>query len=283
MTSAAPAYLTATNSMTGITSVLDSLPKNVNGFYFDGMAFNSNTHHLYVHYLDTNNFDRLMDIDVSSSLITFNDVTISNLNDFPTNFSMEFDLSTNLLHFFSIETSLQTQAYKMYFGILDLPNGVINYKDSLDKYNGYILSTATYDQAGQNMCMLVLDSLNNITMAGYQVATNNWFEAPIPSPYIYEIEADNFAYIQAKYSINSVKEETQELIVYPNPVNHSLHCSGVLVGEAYQILTIQGNFIRHGKMESLEEQIGVSDLANGVYIIHFPQTNNNKKFIVKHD
>ncbi|MEY4852585.1 MAG: hypothetical protein RIS99_980, partial [Bacteroidota bacterium] len=101
--SGARGYISSTNPTTGVSSLVDSLPSSINAFIADGMVFNSNTHHLYFYYIDSNNLGSLMDVDVASNPVTMNSVRVYTANGAVNYMSMEFDLNTNLLHFFSIK------------------------------------------------------------------------------------------------------------------------------------------------------------------------------------
>jgi hypothetical protein len=141
-------YISVTDPTTGNTTLVDSLPNTISGFYADGVVFNSNTHHLYFYYLDRSNVARLMDVDVSANPVTFNSVVVGTANGNAGNMTLEFDLNTNLLHFLSIAYNIQTRKSKIYFGILNPVNGAVCYEDSIGGYAGVVLSSGTFDQTG---------------------------------------------------------------------------------------------------------------------------------------
>jgi len=245
------------------------------------MVFNSNTHHLYFYYIDSNNQGSLMDVDVASNPVTMNSVRVYTANGAVNYMSMEFDLNTNLLHFFSIKYNSQTRKSKIYFGILNPTNGAVNYEDSISGYSGVVLSSGTFDQTGQNMCISAVDSNNRYIMVGYQVLGAYWFEAPLPAGNVYEIEANNYSYAQAKYASTSVKELNAPMLVYPNPAQDFLQVSGVGLGNRYRIFNQNGQLVLSGKISKNEDKIDVSSLLSGLYFISCDEKSLGQKFIIQ--
>jgi len=274
-------YISVTDPNTGIASLVDSLPNTINSFFGDGVVFNSNTHHLYFYYLD-GNVGRLMDVDVSANPVTMNSVPVVTANGRSANMAMEFDLNTNLLHFISIEYNTQTRKSKLYFGILNPSNGAMNYEDSTAGYSGMAMGSGTFDQTGQNMCILAMDTNNRYVMVGYQVLGAYWFKTSIPSGNIYEIEANNFSYVQAKYANNIKENQKTEVTVYPNPVDQVLNIKSSSVLDQYHIYSIQGKLVRSGVLNAYHSQMDVSDFENGVYFIVFPEKNSVARFVISH-
>jgi len=227
MSSSSRGFISVTDPVSGVTTLVDSLPNSISGFFADGMVFNSNTHHLYFYYIDTNNVERFMDIDVMANPVTMNSMVLGFASGHTSNLTLEFDLNTNLLHFLSIHYNSQTQKSKIYFGIINPTNGAMSYEDSTEGYSGVVLSSGTFDQTGQNMCISAVDSNNRYIMVGYQVLGAYWFEAPLPAGNVYEIEANNYTYVQAKYASTSVKELNAPMLVFPNPAQEFLQVSGL--------------------------------------------------------
>ena len=274
-------YISVTDPNSGSTTLVDSLPNTISGFYADGVVFNSNTHHLYFYYLDRSNVARLMDVDVSANPVTMNSVVVAAATGRSGNMTMEFDLNTNLLHFYSIAFNAQTRKSKLYFGILNPVNGAVSYEDSIGGYSGVVMSSGTFDQTGQNFCIEVLDSNNRYKMVGYQVLGAYWFETALPAGNVYEIEANNFAYVQAKYASTSVKELNAPMLVYPNPVQDFLQVSGAGLGNRYRIFNQNGQLVLSGRISQNEEKIDVSKLLPGLFFISFDEKSLGQKFIIQ--
>lgn len=273
-------YISVTDPVSGVTSLVDSLPNSIAGFLADGMVFNSNTHHLYFYYIDRNNVGKLMDVDVSSNPVTMNSVALGTAGGRTSNMTLEFDLNTNLLHFLSIKYNSQTQKSKIYFGIINPTNGAVSYEDSTEGYSGVVLSSGTFDQTGQNMCISAVDSNNRYIMVGYQVLGAYWFETALPAGNIYEIEANNYAYAQAKYASTSVKELRAPIHIYPNPAQDFLQVSGAGLGNRYRIYNQNGQLVLSGKISQNEEKIDVSKLNSGLFLLMMEGTKNVSKFII---
>jgi len=273
-------YISVTDPTTGISNLVDSLPNSISGFYADGVVFNSNTHHLYFYYLDRSNVARLMDVDVTANPVTMSSVVVAAAAGRSGNMTMEFDLNTNLLHFYSIVFNTQTRKSKLYFGILNPVNGAVSYEDSIGGYSGVVMSSGTFDQTGQNFCIEVLDSNNRNKMVGYQVLGAYWFETALPAGNVYEIEANNFAYAQAKYASTAAKELENSILIYPNPAQDFLQISGATLGKKYQVLNPQGQLVLSGRISQTEEKIDVSKLNSGLFLLWMEGTKNVSKFII---
>ena len=280
MSSSSRGFISVTDPVSGVTTLVDSLPNSISGFFADGMVFNSNTHHLYFYYIDTNNVERFMDIDVMANPVTMNSMVLGFASGHTSNLTLEFDLNTNLLHFLSIHYNSQTQKSKIYFGIINPTNGAMSYEDSTEGYSGVVLSSGTFDQTGQNMCISAVDSNNRYIMVGYQVLGAYWFEAPLPAGNVYEIEANNYTYVQAKYASTSVKELNAPMLVFPNPAQEFLQVSGVGLGNRYRIFNQNGQLVLSGKISQNEEKIDVSKLNSGLFLFMMEGTKNVSKFII---
>jgi len=273
-------YISVTDPISGITSLVDSLPNSISGFFSDGVVFNSNTHHLYFYYIDTGNVERFMDIDVLANPVNMNSIVLGVANGRSGNMTFEFDLNTNLLHFLSINYDLQTLKSNMYFGIINPSNGAVSYEDSISSYAGVVLSSTTFDQTGQNMCIQALDSNNSYVMVGYQVLGSYWFKAPMPLGNVYEIEANNYSFAQAKYASTGTKELTNPIQIYPNPAHDFLQVSGAGLGNRYRIFNQNGQLVLSGKISQNEDKIDVSKLNSGLFLFMMEETKNVSKFII---
>jgi hypothetical protein len=272
-------YLTVTNPITNATSLVDSLPGSIFAFIGEGMVFNSNNHHFYFQYVDTANQMKFMDVDLSGTTTTMTSSTLG----MPTNsgsYFLEFDLNNNVLYFFNLKYNSQTRRSKIFFGNINLNNGAVNFEDSVSNIRALIYSSVTFDQTGQNMCVSVIDSNNQNVMLCYQVLNSYWFTAPLPAGSVYEIEANNYSYAQAKYASTSVKELKAPLLVYPNPAKDFLQVSGAGLGNRYRIFNQNGQLVLSGKISQNEEKIDVSELNSGLFLFMMEGTKTVSKFII---
>ncbi len=272
-------YLTVTNPITNATTLVDSLPGSIFAFIGEGMVFNSNNHHFYFQYVDTANQMKFMDVDLSGTTTTMTSSTLG----MPTNsgsYFLEFDLNSNVLYFLNLKYNSQTRRSKIFFGNINLNNGAVNFEDSVSNIRALIYSSVTFDQTGQNMCVSVIDSNNQNVMLCYQVLNSYWFTAPLPAGSVYEIEANNYSYAQAKYASTSVKELNAPLLVYPNPAQDFLQVSGAGLGNRYRIFNQNGQLVLSGKISQNEEKIDVSELNSGLFLFMMEGTKTVSKFII---
>ncbi|WP_226064457.1 M1 family aminopeptidase [Kaistella polysaccharea] len=78
-------------------------------------------------------------------------------------------------------------------------------------------------------------------------------------------------------SILSTSDDFKKpLIIYPNPVQHTLSISGLLKSEEFQIYSIDGKLIKSGTL-SVKQNLDVSRFSKGVYILKI--AGENFKFI----
>ncbi len=272
-------YIAVTDPITNATTLVDSLPGDIFAFVGEGMVFNSNNHHFYFQYIDTANQMKFMDVDLSGTTTTMTSSTLGMPNNSGSYF-LEFDLNSNILYFFNLKYNSQTRRSKIFFGNINLSNGAVNFEDSVSNIRGLIYSSVTFDQTGQNMCVSVIDSNNQNVMLCYQVLNSYWFTAPLPAGSVYEIEANNYAYAQAKYASTSVKELNAPMLVYPNPAQDFLQVSGAGLGNRYRIFNQNGQLVLSGKISQNEEKIDVSKLNSGLFLLLMEGTKNVSKFII---
>jgi len=97
---------------------------------------------------------------------------------------------------------------------------------------------------------------------------------------VYEIEANNYTYVQAKYASTSVKELNAPMLVYPNPAQDFLQVSGVGLGNRYRIFNQNGQLVLSGKISQNEDKIDVSKLKSGLFLFMMEGTKNVSKFII---
>lgn len=67
-----------------------------------------------------------------------------------------------------------------------------------------------------------------------------------------------------------------ELLVFPNPVAHTLSFDSDRTGESYEIISLEGKVISGGKVEGT--RLDVNSLANGVYILRVEDIKGEQKF-----
>ncbi|MDO9634105.1 MAG: FG-GAP-like repeat-containing protein [Paludibacter sp.] len=99
----------------------------------------------------------------------------------------------------------------------------------------------------------------------------------ISTPYGF-IRKELFVY-QLKKDISAVDETLEEdLVYYPNPVNDNLYLKWSNHQANYEIVNLQGQVIRNGKLDDDITVVDFSDLTKGVYFIRL---YDNQKSITK--
>lgn len=65
----------------------------------------------------------------------------------------------------------------------------------------------------------------------------------------------------------ALTELTQQISVYPNPVNEQLHIIGLQVGDLVELLDVQGKVLCAKHVNSANTEINVSNLQNAIYYL----------------
>ena len=73
-----------------------------------------------------------------------------------------------------------------------------------------------------------------------------------------------------------VAGKNTDLCIYPNPTSNILHVEGIEQAQEYSIYTMQGCKIQKGIAG--DKQINVSELPQGIYLLQFKNSGNNKIF-----
>ena len=65
-----------------------------------------------------------------------------------------------------------------------------------------------------------------------------------------------------------MEESIEQIQVYPNPVNDMLYISGYEAEYSYAMYNCMGQMVVKGTARG-SQQINVSDMAKGIYFLHF--------------
>ncbi len=77
----------------------------------------------------------------------------------------------------------------------------------------------------------------------------------------------------------SVLENNADISIYPNPTSDNLFVDGMISGESYNIVSLDGKIVKNGNV--LNNVISIEDLINGVYFINFNESNTSIRVIKK--
>ncbi|KIA83220.1 peptidase M1 [Kaistella solincola] len=91
-----------------------------------------------------------------------------------------------------------------------------------------------------------------------------------------QIIEDNSTVVKDASILGTVEPNKKALVLYPNPVHHTLSISGLEKVEDFQIYSLDGKLLKTGKV-SAEQSIDVSKLPKGGYVLKI--TSKSFKFI----
>jgi PKD repeat protein len=86
-------------------------------------------------------------------------------------------------------------------------------------------------------------------------------------------------------STEELLDESNELLIYPNPVNNSLNVKSKLLTIRYQLIDIYGKEIQNARVNSAQFSVETSSIKSGVYFLKILDVNNNtsvQRVIVSH-
>ena len=118
------------------------------------------------------------------------------------------------------------------------------------------------------------------------VDTTSWCE-PLTAIFIYGIgplnEADTCSLVFQSARISD-DFEMNNISIYPNPASDFLHVSvsNDLIGKSYQLVNQLGLVIMKGKIQSLQEKIGIELISNGFYMMNFSHDLSKSYAIIKY-
>lgn len=101
----------------------------------------------------------------------------------------------------------------------------------------------------------------------------------IPGFYNYECPVGNHALTQfgtiTVVAVNNIEEGSSEnaLVVYPNPTNGDLFVTSNQAVNSYEVLTLEGMYVKRQVNFAMENRIDLNGLAAGTYILQLNTSN----------
>lgn len=94
-------------------------------------------------------------------------------------------------------------------------------------------------------------------------------------------DSQNYSLIVTGGVIENLSDESfslNQIKIFPNPTSDFISVSGLTDEFEYDVFNIQGKVLSNGKIDSINNQIDLSSLSNGIYII---RVGNGDNFITK--
>lgn len=199
------------------------------------------------------------------------------------NIGLEFSNEQNKIHLIYPEYNNDTGTSTLNVGQLNPENGEITNITNIAEVTGLQLFNRTYDQYTETLVFIAIDLDNQQRLYRYNTITNQLISEPLPQSVIYEIEADNFEFAQARFgNLANTENQLNALTIYPNPTNESFKINFDGTDCEYELNDILGKTVQKGVIQ-IGKETSVSNLNKGIYLLNLKSNTFNvvKKLVVK--
>lgn len=199
------------------------------------------------------------------------------------NIGLEYSNDQNIIHLIYPEYNNDTGTSTLNVGQLNVSTGEITNIINITEVTGLQLFNRTYDQNTETLVFIAIDLDNQQRLYRYNTLTNQLISEPLPQTVIYEIEADNFEFAQARFgNLGITQNLSNPLTIYPNPTNESFKINFDGIDCEYELHDILGKTVQKGMIQNGNET-SVSKLNKGIYLLNLKSNTFNvvKKLIVK--
>jgi len=119
---------------------------------------------------------------------------------------------------------------------------------------------------------------NNTDGTPYQIINQSWDGTSA------WINSDRMTFTYSQTTGVSELITKADFTIYPNPANDIINVKANISinGSVYSITNQTGMVLLRGKITSENTSIDISSLVNGIYFIHFGETNRNTYKLIKH-
>jgi hypothetical protein len=247
----------------------------------DGSCFDSDNH-IYYFITQLEGEKKLIKSTLSENGFTYTIIPLIG----PTiigNIGLEFSNEQNNIHLIYPEYNNDTGTSTLNVGLLNPESGEITNITNIAEVTGLQLFNRTYDQYTETLVFIAIDLDNQQRLYRYNTITNQLVSEPLPQSVIYEIEADNFEFAQARFgNLSTTENQLNPLTIYPNPTNDSFKINFDGTDSEYELHDILGKTVQKGVLRNGTET-SVSNLNKGIYLFNLKSNTFNvvKKLVVK--
>ncbi len=263
----------ASNLSTNQDSLIGSfLEPNAAGLVLDAISIDANLGIIYYVGMDTDNSMYLYKFSVRNPPFLFSRVKLNTSFYISTITSVNYDnikdkVFARMANFDSTNKYLGTDIVE-----IDKNNGDIIPKVSLNKYPYFQASSSSFDQITGTFVIIGLDSNGLKEMIAVNTNTDTYISGFVPNS-VSEIACNNTTFANIKYGA-PVGLKKQNLVddfkLYPNPVNDRLYIKNSIKEDVeIEVYSVKGELLINKKfLKDSEIEINLSDLSEGIYMVH---------------
>lgn len=261
-------YLNCFNPYTQTSTNLGYYNQNDIGILFpDGSCFDSDNHIFYF-ITQIEGEKKLMKSNLSENGFTYTVIPLVG----PTiigNIGLEYSNEQNKIHLLFPEYNSDTGTSTLNVGELNTETGVISNLINIVEVTGLQLFNRTYDQNSENLVFIAIDLENQQRLYTYNTTTYQLTSQPLPPFILYEIEADNFEFAQARFgSLGITATNYDPYTIYPNPTKDVFEVNFDGIEAQFELFDSLGRLVKKGNIQN-GQKIDVVNLNKGIYSLKF--------------
>lgn len=275
-------YLNCFNPYTQTSTNLGYYNQNDIGILFpDGSCFDSDNHIFYF-ITQIEGEKKLMKSTLSENGFTYTVIPLVG----PTiigNIGLEYSNEQNKIHLLFPEYNSNTGTSTLNVGELNTETGVISNLINIVEVTGLQLFNRTYDQNSENLVFIAIDLENQQRLYTYNTTTYQLISQPLPPYILYEIEADNFEFAQARFgSLGITATNYNPYTIYPNPTKDAFEVNFDCIEAQFELFDSLGRLVKKGNIQN-GQKIDVVNLNKGIYSFKLNSIagSSTKKLIIR--
>lgn len=275
-------YLNRYNPITQVSNNLGFYTFNENTFFFPDSSCYDSDAGVYYFILQDDEGKKLVKSFITNDEFTFTVTPLVGENIIG-NIGLEYSNEENTIHLIYPQYNSETGTSTINVGELNPETGVITNLQNITEVSGLQMFNRTYDQNTETLVFIGINLQNQQRLYLYNTVTNQLVNQPLPENILIEIEADNYAYAQARYTTLGANEfESNSISVYPNPAKDSFSVNFEGLNCEYELFDLLGKSIQKGTIQS-GQNIDISQLIKGVYVINIKTAsfNETRKIVVQ--
>lgn len=274
-------YLNRYDPITETSTNLGYYTFEENTFFFPDSSCYDSDAGIYYFIIQGNDGKKLVKSTITEDNYTYTIIPLIGENIIG-NIGLEYSNEENTIHLIYPEYNSETGTSTMNVGKLNPETGEITNILNIAEISALQLFNRTYDQNTEKLLFIGVDLNNEQRLYAYNTLTSTLENLPLPESLLLEIEADNYAYAQARYNNLGVNSFNQNAFtVSPNPAKDFLNVNFEGQNCSYEIVDIMGKSIQNGTLQN-GQPIAVNNLNNGMYFLNLKSDEiaQNIKFFI---
>lgn len=257
------------NPATFASNQLLTIP-NVQGIIADASAYNSNAG-IY-HFLGIDSTVGLCLYSIATEAFPLSYVQKPITNPMVVMQSLEYDNDNDALYAIGNTYNSNWNLTNLQIHRIDTATGNVTTEADLTAYNGYVLTSNSYDQASHTMVLMAVTPNNAFQFIGWDTQPDSLYLLQFPQGNVMEIEADNTMYAQLKYqgtTGTAAEMRDGSIAAFPNPAQDrlTLRLSGSDEPTQIAVFNAMGTQVMSFSADQGQVQLDVRDLPAGHYFV----------------